>query len=150
MYLSLKDILESFEEPTKDHPIKYNVKDDYNSTINDFDGEDGHGVYLFLKKPEMEYRNILYIGMSGTMHDTGKMSKQTIKKRLRRKQGKEMRKEWVPNIMKKKGETSIYIRYFITFDPNGDKKKLPVYIEATLMQDYFENRNDLPPWNKSF
>ncbi len=148
--MNIKSILSPFEEPTKDDSIEYNIGEDYNSTIRSFQGKDGYGVYLFLKDPEISYENILYIGMSGKINQDGCMSGQKIKKRLTMKQEGRMRRYVTRRKMKKEKIPTLYIRYFLTLDITTKKDKLPVFIESSLLQDYYENKNSkLPPWNKS-
>ena len=148
--MNIRSILSPFEEPTKDDPIEYNMGEDYNSTIRSFKGNDGYGVYLFLKEPEISYENILHIGMSGKVKTDGSMSGQRILRRLRMKQDGRMRRAVIPEKMEMDDIPTIYIRYFITLDTTTKQGKLPAHMEASLLQDYYENMNGtLPRWNKS-
>lgn len=105
------------------------------------------GVYyiLQLRKGKVD---LVYIGKSGTLNQNGSFSKQQLKTRINNKQNGTKRQDFFQEIMAENDIDALDIYWFVTFDKNHND--LPAFVEATIMQRYFEIYGCLPEWNKSF
>ena len=105
------------------------------------------GVYyiLMLRKGKIE---LVYIGASGTINQKGEFSSQLLRGRLNNKQDGKKRQQFFEAIMLENEIDALDIYWFVTFD---DKHRhIPTYIEALLLQKYFDIYGCLPQWNKGF
>ena len=105
------------------------------------------GVYyiLMLRKGKIQ---LVYIGASGTINQKGKFSTQLLRGRLNNKQDGKKRQHFFEEIMLENEIEALDIYWFVTFD---DKHQhIPTYVEALLLQKYFEIYSCLPEWNKGF
>lgn len=106
------------------------------------------GIYLIylLRKGKVE---LAYIGASGTINQKGKFSTQLLKGRINNKQDGIKRQAFFEENMEK--DTSIEaldIYWYVTFEK--EIQHLPGYVEAILLQRYFDVHGCLPEWNKKF
>lgn len=111
----------------------------------------GYGAYIFHKNTIDG--EILYIGMSGKVNQNGSYTKknnapqQTLKERLKNKQGKISRQKF---FNQKLSEDSTFQTLVIEWMIVDEKKCLPSFVEASLIQEYFELNHKLPLWNNEF
>lgn len=106
---------------------------------------DGYGVYkICANTPEGE---ILYIGRSGTLEKDGTYKEQNLRERINNKQCGKKRQIFFKEILDSDPSLEqLVIEWFII----DEKKVLPAYVEACLMQEYFEKKGKLPCINNSF
>ena len=105
------------------------------------------GVYLIYRKAK-KGKNLVYIGRSGTMNLLGKFGKQNLKKRLVMKQKGIRRAIFFEEILSQPDVQSLKIYWFVTFE--DAIRDLPSFVEAQLMQQYFDQNGSLPAWNRKF
>lgn len=105
----------------------------------------GYGVYILRKNTEDG--DILYIGKSGTLLQNGSFKAQDLRKRLNNKQTGMQRQDF---LSKKINEDAEIKRIFIEWYIIDERKYLPGFIEALLLQDYFTQHSCLPIWNNEF
>lgn len=105
------------------------------------------GVYyiLMLRKGKIE---LVYIGASGTINQRGEFSTQLLRGRLNNKQDGKKRQHFFEAIMLENEIDALDIYWFVTFDDKHSH--IPTYVEALLLQKYFDIYGCLPQWNKSF
>jgi hypothetical protein len=106
------------------------------------------GVYIFTSlKNGSEL--LVYIGASGTMNQNGKFGNQLLNGRLSNMQNSKTRRQ---DFFEKKISLdqldSIKVNWWVTFDQSNND--LPMYVEALLIQKYFDNHKNLPLWNAEF
>jgi len=105
------------------------------------------GVYYILQLRE-GHIDLVYIGMAGTIKQEGAFSEQLLYGRLNNKQDGVKRQQFFEVVMLKKEIDALDIYWYVTFD--SEHCHLPAYVEALLLQRYFELYGCLPEWNKSF
>ena len=106
---------------------------------------DGYGVYIFRKNTKGG--DILYIGKSGTILQSGVFKAQNLRNRLNNKQAGIRRQDFFTQMINKDIEIKqIIIEWYII----DEQKHLPGLIEALLLQDYFTHHSCLPIWNNEF
>ena len=105
------------------------------------------GIYTFEKKTN-ESSEVVYIGKSGTLNQNGSFKNQFLKKRLNNKLIGIKRQQFFDQKLEDELFDTLIIHWFVTFDDN--QQDLPSYIEAKLIQEYFEKYKCLPSWNNNF
>ena len=97
------------------------------------------GVYYFLllSKGNVE---LVYIGKSGAICQSGDLKKQSIRGRIKNTRGVMNPQKYFDSKIKDKNIDGLD-------ESNND---LPGYVEGLLMQRYFEIHGSLPLWNKHF
>ena len=108
------------------------------------------GIYLVFAHKNNNER-LVYIGEAGTMLKTGQFKRQKLLGRLNnRASNGESRQQYFRNQMIKYGLDYLTFYWFVTYCENN--KLLPAFIEAKLLQMYFElsNYQKLPEWNEKF
>jgi len=105
------------------------------------------GVYYILQLRKGKVQ-LVYIGTSGTINQKGEFSDQLLYGRINNKQNGVKRQRFFEDIMLQNEIDALDIYWFVTFD--GDKRHLPAYVEAVLLQKHFDMYGCLPEWNKSF
>lgn len=115
------------------------------------------GVYLIydVSKPN----NLIYIGSSGWVNQDGTFSirrggmfdrlvngKQSFT--IKSIETNDIRKNIWPLKMKEDKINQLKVEWFITFE--NKNRDIPAFIEALLIQKYFEKCRKLPIWNKDF
>jgi hypothetical protein len=106
---------------------------------------DGCGVYrMYANTKDGE---LLYIGKCGTVSCNGTYKKQMLRERLNNKQEGLSRKKFLEGKIKSECSlNAIIIEWYIL----KDASILPAYLEAILIQSYFDVNKKLPRWNKTF
>ncbi len=100
-----------------------------------------YGVYIVNQKST---GNIIYIGKSGTMCQDGSFKEQDIPRRLVNKEKGQSRKYVFGKRVVNYGE--LLIEYVIM----KSESELPGYLEARLLQAYYDEHKKLPVDNVSF
>lgn len=108
------------------------------------------GVYLIytLAHGSVEF---VYIGTSGKMVSTGEtlQRKEGLYDRIvNGKQFGQKRTESWPKKLKEDEIDALDIYWFVTFDKKT--QDIPSFVEATLLQKYYNIYGTLPPWNEEF
>lgn len=104
------------------------------------------GIYTF-RTIKGEIETLVYVGASGTMKQNGKFVTQLMKKRLQNMQSPKVRRQvFFESAMEKGKLDGIRVNWYVTFDE--EHQDLPMYIEALLLQKYFDSYKILPIWNK--
>lgn len=104
----------------------------------------GYGVYcIYANSVNGE---LLYIGKGGTINFDGTFKGQQLRKRLNNSQHKQRRENYFVERMKSEHLGILIIKWYIL----KDSSILPAFLEAMLIQAYFEKNKKLPRWNKSF
>ena len=106
---------------------------------------DGYGVYkIYANSKDGE---LLYIGKSGTIQCDGSCKSQNLRKRLNNKQRNMKRESF---FIQKLNENPSIKELFIEYKIINEKKDLPSYYEAKLLQEYYQQHARLPRWNLCF
>jgi hypothetical protein len=108
---------------------------------------DKPGVYYFVRLAKGKV-DLVYIGASDTIDRKGTFRDQLLYGRLNNKQDGVKRQKFFEDIMKREQIDALDIYWFVTYD--DDNHHLPSYVEAVLMQKYFDLHGCLPDWNKAF
>ena len=110
----------------------------------------GSGIYLVFIA-ETEAKELIYIGRSGCVQNDGKIKHRKGGLNDRIVNGKQFdkprRTSW-PSKMKEENIKELEICWYETF--NYKVKDIPAYVEAKLLQRFFEINGRLPNWNKEF
>lgn len=105
------------------------------------------GVYYIVRLANGKV-DLVYIGKSGTITQSGKFKEQLLRGRINYKQEETKRQEFFDEKMITENIDGLDIYWFVTMDKiNGD---LPGYVEGLLMQRYFDVYGKLPPWNNEY
>jgi hypothetical protein len=125
-----------------------NWKKEFNNRIRQ-NVRDEIGIYIWTNGDTSE---ILYIGMAGKLHQNGDFANHTVQKRLLASRGKDsttgkyiQTNEYIKQTISNIKCSSIDIHVFHT-KPN----QLPGYVEAVLINAYFQATKTLPPLNTAF
>lgn len=105
------------------------------------------GVYYIIKLAEGQIE-LVYIGKSGTLQQNGEFKDQLLRSRLNNKQEGIKRQQYFDQKVQEEQIDALDIYWFVTYDEKH--QDLPGYVEALLLQRYFEVYGVLPPWNKEF
>jgi hypothetical protein len=91
-------------------------------------------------------KELLYIGASGKMNQNGTFKTQKLKKRIQNMQNSKTRREThFNNEINKLKLLSIEVHWYVTFD--SEFNELPLNIEGTLLQEFYNHKGVLPLWN---
>ena len=108
---------------------------------------DKPGVYYILRLARGKI-DLVYIGKSGTITQSGEFKDQLLNGRINNKCNGMKRQDFFDEKINAEKIDALDIYWFVTMDKfNND---LPGYVEALLMQRYFEVYGKLPIWNKCF
>lgn len=118
-----------------------------NLASSSIDVPDLPGVYYFLRLANGKV-DLVYIGKSGTIMQSGKFKDQLLKGRLNNKQDGMKRQLFFDLKMKQENIDGLDIYWFVTIDKSSND--LPGYVEGLLMQRFYELHGILPEWNKDF
>ena len=99
-----------------------------------------YGVYIVIQKST---GNIIYVGKSGTMCQDGSFKDQDLQKRLVNREKGQSRKYVFGQRVVDYGE--LLIEYVVL----KSKSLIPGYLEARLLQAYYEDHKNLPIDNAS-
>ncbi|MFH1159473.1 MAG: hypothetical protein V1733_00800 [bacterium] len=105
------------------------------------------GVYLIYRLSGGRVE-LVYIRASGTMQQNGRFLNQLLKGRINNKQDGIGRQEFFEKKLKDEHIDGLDIYWYVTFDKQI--RHLPAFVEANLMQRFFEIHGGLPEWNKEF
>lgn len=113
--------------------------------------KNGSGVYL-IYQIKGDDKTLVYIGSSGKVSKKGaiqhrKSGKGGIFDRIvngKHSDGVKRNKAW-KNIMIENSSDKLEIHWYETF--NEETKDIPAFVEATLIQDFFNLHDRLPIWN---
>jgi hypothetical protein len=105
------------------------------------------GVYYILRLAR-GHVDLVYIGKSGTISQKGNFKDQLLKLRLNNKQNGKPREQFFKDKIQEEEIDALDIYWFVTFDEKHHD--LPAYVEAQIIQRYFEIYGQLPEWNKEF
>lgn len=105
------------------------------------------GVYyvIRLSKGRVE---LVYIGKSGTITQSGQFKDQLLKGMINNKQDGMKRQEFFDKKMTEENIDGLDIYWFVTMDKSNND--LPGYVEGLLIQRFFEVQGRLPLWNKDY
>ena len=101
-------------------------------------------VIYIIYKNEKIYENIIYIGKAGEIDNIGVEKKQGLSKRLSNTRDKKSANEYFKDLFSDDIKELI-IEYYET-----PKTYIPSFIEATLIQEYFQTFKKLPSLNKAY
>lgn len=105
------------------------------------------GVYYILRLAKGKI-DLVYIGKSGTITQSGVFKEQLLRGRINNKQEEMKRQEFFDKKLVEEKIDGLDIYWFVTMDQKNHD--LPGYVEGLLMQRYFEIHGKLPLWNKDF
>lgn len=111
------------------------------------DVPDKPGVYYILRLARDKI-DLVYIGKSGTISQSGKFKDQLLNDRINNKCNGMKRQDFFDEKINAEKIDALDIYWFVTIDRfNND---LPGYVEALLMQRYYDINRKLPEWHKYF
>ena len=105
------------------------------------------GVYYILRLAKGRV-DLVYIGKSGTILQNGTFKNQLLKKRPNNKQDGMPREQFFKDKIQREQIDALDIYWFVTFDKNH--RDLPAFVEAQIIQRYFDSYGQLPQWNRDF
>ena len=105
------------------------------------------GVYYIIRLARGRV-DLVYIGQSGTINQKGVFKKPLLKDGINIQQDGTPRQAFFDNKMITENIDGLDIYWFVTVDEHNND--LPSYVEALLMQRYYEVNGDLPIWNVGF
>jgi hypothetical protein len=105
------------------------------------------GVYYILRHSRGEVE-LVYIGKAGTIKEDGSFKKQTLRGRIRNRVKKQSRESFFESKFIDENIDRLEIYWYVTI--NNKFQDIPGYVEALLLQRYFEMKRKLPPWNNCF
>ena len=105
------------------------------------------GVYYILRLAKGNV-DLVYIGKSGTILQNGTFKNQLLKSRLNNKQDGMSREQFFKDKIQQEQIDALDIYWFVTFDEKH--QDIPAFVEAQIMQRYFDSYGQLPAWNKDF
>lgn len=133
---------------------KYKIKDKFifdkksNLTKLSEDVDNEPGVYLIYKNSD-SMKNLVYIGKAGTFDSKiNDFKGQKLKTRIRNTRWNLPGEKSLIKKMKEQNISKLIFRWYVTVDTNV--KHIPLFVESKLLQEYFEEKGKLPPWNKCF
>jgi len=111
----------------------------------------GAGIFLVFDV-KGEEKTLLMVGSTGTVQNNGDLKAKNgglFDKIVNGSQfTKSARKFSWPTQMKKEEITALEVHWFETF--NVKNKSIPTFVEAQILQLFFEENNCLPKWNVAF
>ena len=115
--------------------------------MNENDVTDQSGIYI-ISAIKDDSKKIIYIGKAGSMTTNGTLKSQGIKGRLKNVGTKNVSRNIIfQQVIKENNYDKLEFIWIVTFDEVH--KQLPAYIEAKLLQTYYEKVGVLPHLNKS-
>ena len=105
------------------------------------------GVYYIMRLAKGKI-DLVYIGRSGSMIQSGQLKEQTLNGRINNKQNGMKRQLYFEQKMTEENIEALDIYWFVTMD--NENRDLPGYVEGLLMQRYFDVHGKLPLWNVCF
>lgn len=105
------------------------------------------GVYYILRLAHGNV-DLVYIGKSGKIQQNGQFKSQLLKGRINNKQEGLKREQYFEQKIEQEDIDGLDIYWFVTYDRHH--QDLPGYVEALILQQYYDVHGCLPPWNKEF
>lgn len=105
------------------------------------------GVYYILRTANGKV-DLVYIGKSGTVLQDGSFKPQLLCKRLNNKQENVKRQVYFNMKIEQENIDGLDIYWFVTVDDKNND--LPGYVEAAILQRFYETHGKLPEWNKEY
>ncbi len=105
------------------------------------------GIYYIMRLAAGNI-DLVYIGKSGTMQQNGSFKTQSLRGRINNRFNGQSRQEFFQSKFVEQPFEALDIYWYVTMDKSN--QHLPAYVEAILLQQYFEVHQKLPPWNKCF
>ena len=105
------------------------------------------GIYYIIRLSKGNV-DLVYIGKSGTINQSGAFKDQLLKDRINNKSDGMKRQQFFEQKMAKESIDGLDIYWYVTMDKKNND--LPGYAEGLLIQRYFDVHGTLPPWNKCF
>ncbi len=105
------------------------------------------GVYYIFRLASGRVE-LVYIGKSGTITQSGQFKDQLLRGRINNKQDGMKRQNFFDQKMIDENIDGLDIYWFVTMDKKNND--LPGYVEGLLIQRFFEVHGRLPVWNKDF
>ncbi len=105
------------------------------------------GVYYIIRLSNSRI-DLVYIGKSGTINQSGVFKDQLLKGRINNKTNGMKRQEYFEKKMLEENTDALDIYWFVTMDKSNND--LLGYVEGLLMQRYFEINGKSPSWNKYY
>jgi hypothetical protein len=103
------------------------------------------GVYYIIKLAKGKIE-LVYIGKSGTISQSGKFKDQLLRGRLNNKQDGIKRQQFFDAKCEQEEIDALDIYWFVTFD--SKHQDIPATVEGQLMQRFFDVHGRLPRWNR--
>lgn len=114
--------------------------------LNENNVPNQYGVYVIYSVKDGQ-EELIYIGKSGTMISDGTFKNQGIRNRLKAVGEKNIpRSIYFQNVIQKYELDKLKFVWIVTFDDTNEE--IPAYIEAKLLQTYYDNNKKLPILNK--
>jgi hypothetical protein len=105
------------------------------------------GIYIIYAK-HSDGLELRFVGSSGTISQNGTFGANTLKHRMLIRRDGSDREEFLRKKLRSEHLDYFEIHWFVTFHDNT--KYLPRSIEGCLIQEYFQQFQKLPPWNKEY
>ena len=105
------------------------------------------GVYYIIRLSRGNI-DLVYIGRTGTMNESGISKHQLLKGTINNKSGGMKMQKYFEQKLIAENIDGLDIYWYVTMDKTNND--LPGYVEGLLMQKYFDMHGKLPPWNKCF
>ncbi len=105
------------------------------------------GIYYILRLAKGNI-DLVYIGKSGAIQQEGTFKGQSLRDRINNKCNGQRREDFFEVKCREENIDALDIYWFVTFE--GRNRDLPAYVEALLVQNFFELHGHLPQWNKCF
>ncbi|HFC76665.1 MAG TPA: hypothetical protein ENJ27_00315 [Candidatus Moranbacteria bacterium] len=139
-----------FDELTKyknNNHFFFTAKEELENVCNAL--KDKSGVYL-VYEVENGCEELIYIGSSGKVLNNGQIKHRNGGLYDRIVNGHQFgkiprKKSWKQKLIEEKIKV-LHVYWYDTF--NSENKDIPVFVEATIMQRFFEVKGRLPSWNK--
>jgi len=141
-----------FDELTKyknNNHFFFTAKEELENVCNAPKNKSGIYIVYELKNGRIE---LIYIGSSGKVQNNGKIKHRNGGLYDRIVNGHQFgkiprKKSWKQKLIDEKIE-ALDIYWYDTI--NSETKDIPAFVEATIMQRFFETYGHLPRWNKEF
>ncbi len=108
---------------------------------------DRPGVYCIYRLSR-GHVDIVYIGKSGVMQPNGAFKGPMLHDSIMHKPDGTSRQAYYNRKMNAEQIDALDVYWYVTFDEAY--RDLPSYVEARLIQRYFEIYGQLPPWNREY
>ena len=135
------------ELTTYDYQGNFHFKKGDDLSVKSLDVPKLPGVYYVIRLARGRV-SLVYMGRSGAMLRNGRFRKPLLKEAINGKMGRLSSQEFFDKKMEEEHIDMLDIYWFATFD--GQHQDLPGYVEALIMQRYYDVHKRLPPWNRRY